>query len=224
MMEKGSSSTAPKATARVKVHSPNLSEGAHAGGQSSRSPKGMGGNVVSHLDREGRRDGRNLRNPVDSSILIIVHCRGKETDEQEGSLLFPPLMPSPAPPLLQTELQNSEELWMEGGLCSPTPTMGHPTGTGAAVGLGQGAAGTARGGGVGWMNPPTCCEIRLLLEVPYDEVAEDVEAGEEQGTDLQAQHSGRPQRAALPSTRNADIPRSHQPPLPFCFPNPVLSP
>lgn len=36
----------------------------------------------------------------------------------------------------------------------------------------------------------TCCEIRVLLKVGYDEVAEDVEAGEEQGTDLQAEECG----------------------------------
>lgn len=42
----------------------------------------------------------------------------------------------------------------------------------------------------------TCCEIRVLLKVGYDEVAEDVEAGEEQGTDLGAERgvgrAGRP--------------------------------
>lgn len=36
----------------------------------------------------------------------------------------------------------------------------------------------------------TCCEIRVLLKAGYDEVAEDVEAGEEQGTDLWAEESG----------------------------------
>lgn len=36
----------------------------------------------------------------------------------------------------------------------------------------------------------TCCEIRVLLKVGYDEVAEDVEAGEEQGTDLWAEECG----------------------------------
>lgn len=46
----------------------------------------------------------------------------------------------------------------------------------------------------------TCCEIRVLLKVGYDKVAEDVEAGEEQGTDLWAEECeqcGHALRAAL---------------------------
>lgn len=148
MMEKGSSSTAPKATARVKVHSPNLSEGAHAGGQSSRSPKGTGGNVVSHLDREGRRDGRNLRNPVDSSILIIVHCRGKETDEQEGSLLFPPLMPSPAPPSAANRAAELRRALDGGGALLPHPHNGTPHRDRSRSGIGAGSSRNSPGGGL----------------------------------------------------------------------------
>lgn len=49
--------------------------------------------------------------------------------------------------------------------------------------------------------PPTCRKVRVLLEVGYDEVAKDVEAGEEQGADLQAEEHGQhgqAQRAAFP--------------------------
>lgn len=55
MMEKGSSSTAPNATARVKVHSPNLPE-IPRGCQSSRSPPRGQEDVVPI--RQGGEEGR----------------------------------------------------------------------------------------------------------------------------------------------------------------------
>lgn len=77
--------------------------------------------------------------------------------------------------------------------------------------VGWGGTGAAEGGrkqgrsiSEGWQPnraSPTCCKVRLLLEVGYDEVAEDVEAGEEQGTDLWAEQRGQrrwTKRAAFP--------------------------
>lgn len=74
----------------------------------------------------------------------------------------------------------------------------------------------------------TSCEICVLLKVGYDEVAEDVEAGEEQGTDLRAEGCGQCRhalRAALlprllaPTSGDAASPGACQL-HPICFSTP----
>lgn len=164
-MEKGSRRTAPSATARVKVQSPSLwqspasaparglrpQRGSQPGHSPLASPAALGwGAAEGHT---GSGTGRHLRNPVDSSILVIVRCRGENPHRggwRRPGCPKPPPAPRAAPP------------WGL-GLCSP-PVLRRA--------------------------PPTCREVRVLLEVGYDEVAEDVEAGEEQGTDLRAQERG----------------------------------
>lgn len=105
-MEKGSRRTAPSATARVKVHSPSLwasrasapalglgPHGCHSLATAPKvaGPRGLEAPGVPARQGEeagehpaGRElTGRNLRNPVDSSILVIVHCGGEKAEPTE---------------------------------------------------------------------------------------------------------------------------------------------
>lgn len=249
-MEKGSRSTAPSATARVKVQSPSLREGrasAPALGLGPRrghglamaprvtgphglggrgGPAGQGEEVAEHP--AGREwTGRNLRNPVDSSILIIMNCRGKQCKPRGlGEAGLPgaslPACSSAHPqtsPLLQMLQKHSQGIWAllpsrgsRGGVPQrPMPQQPRlrwdrgsreEADSDGGTSPGEAECGCRRLPGSGSSRPPTCREVCVLLEVGYDEVAKDVEAGEEQGADLQAeecgQHRQEAPRAALP--------------------------
>lgn len=178
-------------------------------------PQGTGGRGA-HLPRRGRGTGGTHAILLTAASSSSCTAEDKRQVSRKSSLPFPALTPPPAP---LSAANNAAELRRAldggGGSAPPPPQQDAPQG--AEPHWDRGREEQEQPEGFGSVNPPTCCKIRLLLEVPYDKMAEDVEAGEEQGADLQAQR--RPQRAALPPTRNAAVPRSQQlPPVLFSYP------
>lgn len=87
--------------------------------------------------KEGKRDGRNSRNPVDSSVLIIVHCRGQETSEQEKLPAIPCSDASPSPSLCcKQRCRTQKSFGWRWGLCSPPPHSRTPHKEQSCTGIG----------------------------------------------------------------------------------------
>lgn len=208
MMEKGRRRTAPSATARVKVQSSNLPEGQASplGQGSSGCPSPALPPSVTSTHRTGcpgwgRGNGtsRNLRNLVDSSILVIVNCGDKIPKQRVGGGgAAHSIAPCPSSPPSKCYRNPPRET----GLCSQLGSnwqagcgRTRAPGGGQKQGRNRKNPREAECGCQGLPGPGsslslTCCEIRVLLKVGYDEVAEDVEAGKEQGTDLWAEEGG----------------------------------
>lgn len=201
------------------------------------------------IPQAGSRMGRNLRNPVDSSILVIMHCGGEKTQTNDtgrvraAQSIAPCLLPCPRPnlplpPTFPGGLGSAPFQWQ----LRRCPAATDATATQVAVGPGLPGEAESDGGtssgeaecgcqrlpGSGSSRPPTCREVCVLLEVGYDEVAEDVEADEEQGADLQAEVHGQcrqARRAAAPTLGDATGPGAHQPhPIYFSTPGPGYTP